>query len=271
MQLSALQQALQAYLAGTSDRPPPELLEQLQDSAALGAADGLRIYHNAYRARLLAVLREDFPALQQWLGAESFEQLALAYLTAWPPRHFSLRWLGEKLPEFIAGYVAEPQLSPLRELATLEWAFTLAFDARDADVLSAESMSSFSAEDWVALKTSLAPSVNWLQFQYNTLELWKAAKAGEALPAITRQPDERSCLVWRHDRVCRYRSLEPGEATALKLFAGGDSFAGLCESLFALHGEQAPLQAAIWLKQWVNDGLLIRVNDVEDALTTHWK
>ncbi|MDF5996175.1 DNA-binding domain-containing protein [Pseudomonas aeruginosa] len=44
----------------------------------------------------MAVLREDFPALQQWLGEESFEQLALAYIAAWPPRHFSIRWLGEK-------------------------------------------------------------------------------------------------------------------------------------------------------------------------------
>jgi hypothetical protein len=259
MRLNALQDALQAYLAGESALPSAELLEQIQGNAALGAADGLRIYHNAYRARLLAVLREDFPALHQWLGPESFEQLALAYIAAWPPRHFSIRWLGEKLPDFIAGYVAEPQLSPMRELATLEWAFTLAFDARDADVLSTESMSSFSAEDWVTLKTSLAPSVNWLQFQYNTLELWKAAKAGEPLPAITRLPGDQCCLVWRHDRVCRYRSLEPDEAMALKLFAGGEPFTGLCESLLARYDEQAPMQAAVWLKQWVSDGLLVRL------------
>lgn len=258
MQLNALQDALQAYLAGESDCPPAELLEQLQGSAALGAADGLRIYHNAYRARLLAVLREDFPALQQWLGAESFEQLALAYLAAWPPRHYSLRWLGEKLPEFIAGYVAEPQLSPLRELATLEWAFTLAFDARDADVLSAASMGSFSAEDWVALTAALVPSANWLQLQYNTLALWKAAKDAEPLPPLTRLPDAYSCLVWRDDLLCRYRSLEPDEAAALRLFAAGESFAGLCESLLAGYADQAPMQAAVWLRQWVSEGLLVR-------------
>lgn len=259
MQLSALQQALQAYLAGASDHPPAELLEQLQGSAALGAADGLRIYHNAYRARLLAVLREDFPALQQWLGAESFEQLALAYLAAWPPRHFSLRWLGEKLPEFIAGYVAEPQLSPLRELATLEWAFTLAFDAKDAEVLSAEDMACLPAEDWVTLRASLAPSVNWLQLQYNTLALWKAAKDGEPLPELIRLPETCSCLVWRHDLLCRYRSLEPDEAAALRSFASGESFSGLCAGLLPHHGEQAPLQAAVWLRQWVSDGLLVRI------------
>ncbi|EPL3674929.1 DNA-binding domain-containing protein, partial [Pseudomonas aeruginosa] len=32
--------------------------------------------------------------------------------------------------------------------------------------------------------------------------------------------------------------------------------AELCESLSATHGEQAPLQAATWLKLWVNEGLL---------------
>ncbi len=259
MQLSALQQALQAYLAGASDRPPAELLEELQGSAAVGAADGLRIYHNAYRARLLAVLREDFPALQQWLGAESFEQLALAYLAAWPPRHFSLRWLGEKLPEFIAGYVAEPQLSPLRELATLEWAFTLAFDAEDAEVLSAAGMTCLPAEDWVTLRAALAPSVNWLQLQYNTLALWKAARDGEPLPELIRLPETCSCLVWRHDLLCRYRSLGPDEATALRSFIDGESFAELCAALLPHHGEQAPLQAAVWLRQWVSDGLLVRL------------
>ena len=133
---------------------------QIQGSNTLPAADGLMIYHNAYRARLLSVMREDFPALHRWLGDESFEQLALAYISAWPPRHFSLRWLGEKLPEFVRGYIAEPQRSPMLELATLEWAFTLAFDAPDAVPLSLDVMGSFSADDWVYLRVSLIPSAS---------------------------------------------------------------------------------------------------------------
>ncbi|PPJ80640.1 DUF2063 domain-containing protein, partial [Staphylococcus haemolyticus] len=135
--------------------PSNELLEQVRGCTALSALEGLRIYHNAYRSRLLAVLREDFPALQQWLGEQSFEQLALAYIAAWPPRHFSIRWLGEKLPEFIRSYIAEPQLSPMRELAELEWAFTLAFDAQDVEALSLQAISEFSAEDWVSFRVSL--------------------------------------------------------------------------------------------------------------------
>lgn len=109
MSLIALQTAFETYLTGDSALPSNKLLEQIRGSTALSALEGLQIYHNAYRSRLLAVLREDFPALLHWIGNESFEQLALAYLAAWPPRHFSIRWLGEKLPEFISSYVEEPQ------------------------------------------------------------------------------------------------------------------------------------------------------------------
>ncbi|MFF3704936.1 HvfC/BufC family peptide modification chaperone [Pseudomonas qingdaonensis] len=49
-------------------------MEQVRGCTALSALEGLRIYHNAYRSRLLAVLREDFPALQQWLGADFGER-----------------------------------------------------------------------------------------------------------------------------------------------------------------------------------------------------
>src|SRR3546814_4813684 len=93
------------------------------------------------------------------------------------PRHFSIRWLGEKLPEFIRSYIAEPQLSPIRELAELEWAFTLAFDAQDVEALSLQAISEFSAEDWVSFMFSLTPSASWLPLQHTTLALWTAAQS----------------------------------------------------------------------------------------------
>ncbi|UVJ41911.1 DNA-binding domain-containing protein [Pseudomonas sp. LS1212] len=263
MRLNALQEALEAYLTTGESAATPELLEQIQGSTALPASDGLMIYHNAYRARLLSVMREDFPALHHWMGGESFEQLALAYITAWPPRHFSLRWLGETLPEFISHYVPEPQLSPMRELAGLEWAFTLAFDAPDAQPLSLEAMSRFSAKDWTSLRICLNPSVEWLPLQRNTIEIWKAAKAETEIPETYWLSSPLDCLVWRHQLVCRYRTLERPEANALEFMRDGGSFAELCETLLDEHREQAPLRAATWLKQWVSEGLLLRTDEME--------
>ncbi|WP_394235586.1 HvfC/BufC family peptide modification chaperone [Pseudomonas anguilliseptica] len=258
MRLSAQQEALERYLTTGDTVIPPELLEQIQGSNTLPAADGLMIYQNAYRARLLSVMREDFPALHRWMGDESFAQLAMAYISTWPSRNFSLRWLGEKLPEFIRGYIAEPQRSPMIELATLEWAFTLAFDAPDAVPLSLGVMSRFSADDWVNLRVYLTPSVRWLQLQYNTVGMWVAAKAEADIPAVVTLSAPLDCLVWRHELVCQYRTLGPDEASALRLLSDGGSFASMCENLVGQHGEQAPLRAATWLKQWVGEGLLQR-------------
>lgn len=258
MRLSAQQEALERYLASGDSVSPPELLKQIQGSSVLPASDGLMIYHNAYRTRLLSVMREDFPALHRWLGDESFAQLTLAYISAWPSRHFSLRWLGGKFTEFIRDYIAEPQRSPMMELATLEWAFTLAFDAPDAVPLSLDVMSSFSADDWINLRVCLTPSARWLQLQHNTVDIWVAAKAGADIPDAVALSAPLDCLVWRHELVCQYRTLESGEASALRLLTDGGSFASLCEDLLGTHGEQAALQAATWLKQWVGEGLLQR-------------
>ena len=177
MRLSDWQAQVQAYLQGPDAQPNPALQASLLGSAALSAEQGLAIYHNAYRARLLEALRGDYPAVHGWLGDEEFDALALAYLDAHPSQHFSLRWLGEKLPKFVSSYVVEPQLTPLLELTELEWAFTLAFDAPDAQPLSLDEMSRFADEDWTSLRVRLHPSVNWLRLQRNTLEIWKAAKA----------------------------------------------------------------------------------------------
>ncbi|WP_028628376.1 MULTISPECIES: DUF2063 domain-containing protein [Pseudomonas] len=259
MHLITLQQAFERYLLDGDSAAPAELLQQLRGSEALSAEDGLRVYHHAYRARLLSALREDFPAIHYWLGTEAFEQLAHAYIDAWPPRHFSLRWLGEQFPGFISDFLAEPQASQLRELAELEWAFTLAFDAVDEMPLSLQDMATFGPEDWTGLTVRLHPSVCWLNLSSNALEIWKAAKAETAIPECQKLEQTLTCLVWRHGLTCQFRTLDPLEAAALQLMVRDQlSFADLCIALFETTGEQAPMQAATWLKQWISEELLIR-------------
>ena len=129
MRLNDWQQAIEAYLLGADAAPTAALQASLIGSPNLSVTQGLAIYQHAYRARLLGVLREDFPAVRYWLGDEDFAALVQAYLAANPSQHFSLRWLGERFAGFIAQHYAAEAAAPLVELANLEWAFTLAFDA----------------------------------------------------------------------------------------------------------------------------------------------
>ena len=256
MRLSDWQRELEAYLLGADATPNPALRDSLLGSAGLAAEQGLAIYHNAYRARLLEALRGDYPAVHGWLGDDEFDALALAYIDAHPSRHFSLRWLGAELANFIDGYLVAEQALPLSELARLEWAFTLAFDTPDAAPLTLAQMAELPAEAWPALQVRCVPSAQWQPCRYNSLAIWKAIKAQSEFPGSQALEQEELCLIWRDGLVSRYRSLNSAEATALRGMAlQGWNFAELCAQL-SEYGEQAPLQAATWLRQWLNDGLL---------------
>ena len=257
MRLNEWQLALEAYLLGDQLAPAAALQASLSGSPSLSVEQGLQIYHNAYRARLLEVLREDFPAVHEWLGDAQFEQLASAYLKAHPSRHYSLRWLGERFAGFLEQHLQAGQQAALVELAELEWRFTLAFDAADAPPLSLEQVAGLAPQAWPALQVQLLPCVQRLPLHYNSLALWQATKKATAFPASELLPEAKLCLIWRQDLRSQYRSLGSAEAAALLgMCDEGWNFARLCEQLASSHAEDAPRLAAGWLKQWLSEGLL---------------
>ncbi|BAN46906.1 DNA-binding domain-containing protein [Metapseudomonas resinovorans] len=251
MRLSEFQRRFEDYLLDAGGSVDHELLAVIRGGPELGALEGLQIYHHAFRARLLETLRGDYPALHHWLGDEEFDALALAYLDAHPSRHFSLRWLGAELAGFIESWLVAEQAAPLAELARLEWAFTLAFDAPDAASLTLEAMARMPAEEWPELRLALLPSVQRLSCRYNSLAQWRAVKHGGEFPASAPLPQPGLCLVWRQGLVGQYRSLADDERAALLgMVEQGWNFAELCAAL----GD--PLQAAGWLKLWISEGLV---------------
>lgn len=258
MRLNDWQLAVEAYLLGDDAQPDAALQASLVASPTLSVEQGLAIYHHAYRARLLGVMREDFPALRYCLGDEAFARRVQAYLDAYPSRHFSLRWLGERFAGFLQQHLSAEHRAPLVELANLEWAFTLAFDAPPGEPLRLEQMAQLPAAEWPALQVQLLPCVQPLQLHYNSVALWQAAKAEGELPPSQRLAQPILCLLWRHQLISQYRSLTADEASALLgMCDGGWNFAELCAQL-AEHTELAPARAAGWLKQWLSEGLLQR-------------
>jgi len=55
------------------------------------------IYRHAYRARLVAALRDNHEVLALALGDEAFDAIAQAYIDAHPSRFASIRWFGDGL------------------------------------------------------------------------------------------------------------------------------------------------------------------------------
>ncbi|CRM07547.1 hypothetical protein [Pseudomonas sp. 24 E 1] len=259
MRLTDWQLAFEQHLLAETPTASSGFAASLLGGPTLDVDTGLAIYHNAYIARLQEVLRHDFRAIHYWLGDDEFASLTQAYVRRYPSAHYSLRWLGQRFPGFILEHLVAAQSAPLAELARLEWAFTLAFDAPQGELLTLNDMALLPPEEWPVLQVTLAPSVQQVLCHFNSVAIWRASKDESDFPDSQALSPAQICLVWRHQNVCHYRSLEPEEACALAGMATtGWTFAELCAALAVSYAEGAPLQAVTWLKQWVQDGLLER-------------
>jgi hypothetical protein len=247
--LPLLQTQLQAnVLHGAGD-----IVAGIDTSEAVPAATRLEVYANAYRLRLIEALQSNYPVLHYLLGDEQFSELALGYLAEHPSQHFSIRWFGHRLAEYVGIAPQYAERSWLHELAQWEWATAAAFDAADATVLTMDMLAQVAPQDWLELRFALHPSLTRLQVASNVVALVKAAAAEQSPPAPQELPAANWCI-WRQDLQVRYRSLATEEAAALAALANGANFGGVCEELTAFWPvEQVPMQAASLLKTWLND------------------
>jgi hypothetical protein len=220
----------------------------------------LSIYRYAYRARLVAALRDNFSVLPMVMGDEAFDALADAYVAATPSTHASIRWYGDSLVTFMA---AREDLVPhpaIVDLARMDWALRAAFDAADATPIGAASLNRLAADQWPRLVLRFVPSVEVLDLQWAVEPVWRAMQAGDAtadqeLPEPTHAP--HGLLVWRQGLENRWRSLDAIGATLLQAAIRGQDFSSLCEAAARSVGdEQAAAQVVAQLQAWLADGLI---------------
>ena len=240
---------------------PPEMPGLLGDARA-SAAERLRVYRHAYSARILAVLRDDYPALCDALGRARFDALAAAYLCVLPSQHPSLRFVGARFPAFLAEHAnaADARASApwAAELARLELAVTDAFDAADARPVLRSDLALLAAEAWDALELSLVPGAQPLTLAWPVRALRSSHDAQQALVPGALAPQTEYVLVWRRDERVLHRECSAEEHALLARVADGLRFGALCALAGEERGEEAGAAfAASLLARWVEDGVLI--------------
>lgn len=256
-QLRDLQLRFQDYLVGGSEDIETDIIGT--DNAL--AEHRLATYYNAYRIRLIECLAVDYSALEQYLGRESFENLALEYLRHYPSRHPSVRWFGQHLPEYLRTFYRGEEREFLQELASYEWAQTLVFDAANsASLFQLEDMAQVPPEAWPELTFRFKPAMLWLDLYWNVPLIEHAIDNGTEIPEKQRAAQPQRWIMWRRDLKTCWRSLEVHEAWAIEQAASGVSFGEICEGLLEwIDAEQLALVAAGFLKQWISDQMVTEV------------
>jgi hypothetical protein len=252
--LRELQLRFAAALAPEAPPADQTLLGLVRAGDGLGAIDRLAIYADMYRARLLDVLREDFPRTVAVLGEDAFDALGSRYLARHPSTHPSLRQVGGHLAEFLDGEAARPHW--LADLARLEWARVEVFDAPDAEPLRLDDLRTLAPAQWPALQLRTIPACAVVDSAWPVHEIW-AAGAGDPLDVV--RPAACCIRVWREGFSVSHAAMGEAERRVFPLLQRGEPFAALCAEL-AGDGdpESAAHEAGALLMRWLEDQLLAR-------------
>lgn len=282
--LHDLQEDFRAFLL----RGDGQMLQRVSGTAKVSAPKRLEIYFDAYRLRLLDALDSNYPVLHAWIGDEEFEKLGLAYLEAHPSTHFSIRYFGHRLAEYLATSEEYRDKPYLREMASLEWAMSETFDAPDSPLVILNDMAAIPADAWPEMRLRFHAPLHRLDLSWNVPIIWKAVNhhiaseknatscrgetsatpspqrgEGKALPEIPAPAAgayPQPWLIWRQDLKTFYRSLSVDEAWALDAARKGESFASICEGLCEwIDAQNVALHAAGLLKLWITDGLVSEI------------
>ncbi len=232
--------------------------EHVKPSTSLAPIERVAIYADAHYARLLGVLQEDFAALRAVAGEAGFERIARGYLADHPPHAFTLNMLGRALPEWIAAQRSLPRRALLADVARLERAMTVVFDAPRESVLSPTDLAALPPETWVDPKPRLIGALDLLAFGHRANAIVRAARHGEALPELGRV--RTHTLVWRKEHVVWRQDLEPAAYAVLSELRAGRSLA-----IAVSAAERAPdsrnleARVASWFSSWAADGIFAEI------------
>jgi hypothetical protein len=238
-----------------------EFDDEIVATERVGAKQRIGIYADAYRLRLIECLQDSYSALHTLLGDEEFDRLCRGYIDAHTPHHYSVRWYGDRLADYLGDTAPYCEHPCLAELADFEWKLTEAFDEREVAPVTVEDMAAIPLDQWPRLTFTLHPSLQRLELAWNVATMRSATDAERDPPAPQRGDQPVPWIIWRKQLRQFYRSLAADEAWMLDQAQGGDDFATLCDGLCQWKDEsEVAVHAAALLKQWITDGLITRIS-----------
>lgn len=254
-------EGVQKALDADGDPGGSVLAEVLVSDQRLSAVERLDVYANMYFARLLDVLRKDFPVLERVIGHAHFHNLATDYLLAHPPSHFSLRYAGEPLAVYLESHALASDRPWLADLARLEWSIVDTFDDLDAVPITASALASVGAEQWSEIRFAAVPALRILELGWQVRALWLAARDDAADTSFEPARHPQSVRVWRKDLEVLHREIDDTERLALAALREGESFGEICVRVAEAEPEGSPAErSATLLATWLADGLVARLD-----------
>jgi hypothetical protein len=261
----------------TDGRPTTDAVSGfIKPNDRLSSVERLEIYNRQYWYRLIDCFYEDFPGLRTLLGDRAFSALTEAYLVRFRSRSYTLRDLGQDLPQFLLEEPLWTAKHPglARDIVRIEWAHIMAFDGEEGLPLE---MDELLGADPAQLRLSLQPHLSLVECEYPVDTFLVATRRreepqGGASHAVAERvrkkvarkvPRPKPHRVWlavhRHNHSVYYKRLDAAAFTLLTELRAGKTLAVACESAGAVHTEDDfAAKLKDWFTQWATFGWFVR-------------
>jgi hypothetical protein len=236
------------------------ILDAVVGNATANADERVGVYVHAYSARLVEALENEFLTLRFAAGDGTASEIFHAYVAATPSTLRNVRWYGKDLAQFLRTAAPWRDTPAFAELAGLDWAISVSFDAADETCIAEADIAVVPFERWGEMILHLPQHVRRETFAWNVGQVRHARDGGLPCPKLWRLEFPQTWIVSRQGLEVHYRQLEADEAVALEAVAAGHPFERMCEVLCDWHPqEEVALRAAGLLKAWIGNGWIAGV------------
>lgn len=229
------------------DVAPAAVEDVVLRSQALDSIRRLEVYGNAYYARLMECLRDQFPVLVYALDEELFNEFAFSYLQLYPSQSYTLNRLADHFVEFLeetrpdlvetsigemdtddaGASAAKPGVGwPdfLIDIARLEWTIDQVFDGpgvEDEKLLTADDLLAIPPDRWPDARLVPVVCLKLLAFRYPVNDYYTAFRNDEQ-PAMP-EPEATYAAITRREYIVRRFPLSQPQFELLSSLAAGET------------------------------------------------
>ncbi|HEX2582843.1 MAG TPA: DNA-binding domain-containing protein [Chlamydiales bacterium] len=232
---------------------PESLVEEIRKRIApgphLSAEQRFGLYNQQYWWRLFVLLQESFPSLVRLFGYRDFNTLiAEPYLLRYPPTHWFLPRLGDRLVRWLREEYWEEDRELLFQLAQLDAAYESLFHIGTNPLPSqADLTKKLSLQPTVAL---FQCSADFLSFRSELLKQDVAHWQKSDLPGLNNAQQKYYFVLFRGQEGILHEALDSSQYALLQAFQGGS----LVEEACAAVDPSCAASISDWFKRWMERG-----------------
>jgi hypothetical protein len=234
----------------------------------------MQIYNQQYWWRLLNTLHANFPLVTRLFGCQAFnEKIGIPYLLKYPPSHWSLNLLGDRLSTWIAECYQEPDQSLVLNAAHLDWAFMASFIAPQHPLPDLAQLIQDNPEHLLSQTFYLQPHIHLFTWEYDLLtfrgnflkkdvDYWMEHR----FPHLPKGKTYFFILYRNLNNHLAWREISKGEFTLLQRFKTGSNMVDACEYI---ESQESALYDYVaehlqkWLQDWTQAGWLTFISQQE--------